>query len=123
MLLACVPAACSDLDEKSDLEVRLDEKYLLNRDYEGAIEFLGKYADTSGADPDALLQLGIMLLKVGRHEEAAGAFERAMEKEPDDPFPVAWLARVKTELGKFDEGAELQERALYAGAGGVRHEI
>lgn len=81
------------------------------RDYHGVI-FLLTEAEREGSPyADALNLLGLSLAMVGRREEALGAFERALQRNPQYIEALLNRAIVLNELGRTDEA-----RAAFAEA-------
>jgi serine/threonine protein kinase/tetratricopeptide (TPR) repeat protein len=56
--------------------------------------------------------LGLVLTHVGLLEEAAQAYSRALEIDPDDPFAEVHLALVRFLQGRYAEALEVTERQL-----------
>jgi len=107
---------------RADVSSQLDQ-FLPKRDYQGAVDFLEDFIDANPDDADAMLQLGIMYMKLGRHPDAVEMIEKAAVEMPGEAFPVAWLARANAEMGKTEEAEELLEKALDKGSGNTRLEI
>ncbi len=64
--------------------------------------------------------LGILYAHEGRYEEAAGAFLRAVESEPQMVGSYVELGLVYACCGDYSKMAEALTRAVEIGAGGVR---
>jgi tetratricopeptide (TPR) repeat protein len=64
--------------------------------------------------------LGILYAHEGRYEEAAGAFLRAAEEEPEMAGSYVELGLVYACRGEYREMVEALTRAVEVGAGGVR---
>jgi tetratricopeptide (TPR) repeat protein len=75
-----------------------------------------------GVNGRALSQhlLGILYAHEGRYEEAAGAFQRAVEEEPEMAGSFVELGLVYACRGDYPKMAEALTRAVEIGAGGVR---
>lgn len=85
---------------------------------EQAAEWLTQAVERNGNDPTVQANLGETLLRLGRFEPAAAAFEKALQLDPEQKDPGANRARaivsgmkvVIQELQKA--GAEIHEQAL-----------
>lgn len=87
---------------------------LLGRgDAAGALRWLGPAAD-SALDAHLLLNLGLAYMGVGRADQAATSFQRALRQNPDDADALRWLGALLTEEGHPDQGIPLLERAVAA---------
>lgn len=64
--------------------------------------------------------LGILYAHEGRYEAAAGAFLRAVEKEPEMAGSFVELGLVYARRGDYPKMTEALTRAVEIGAGGVR---
>ena len=58
-------------------------------------------------DPFLRYGMGFELAKLGRHEEAASWFDRALEMDPDHHYAAFQKARALEELGRAAEGAAI----------------
>jgi tetratricopeptide (TPR) repeat protein len=61
---------------------------------------------------DPLVRGGSMHFDAGRYEEAAGVFEQAVARNPNDAEAHLWLARSYSELGRIEDAVREYERAL-----------
>ncbi len=80
-----------------------------------AIAALDKMADLAGADPQGMsLARGRLHAAAGRHEDAAIAFQSALEKEPNSPGALFGLGQAWVRTGRREQGLELlkQHREL-----------
>jgi tetratricopeptide (TPR) repeat protein len=64
------------------------------------------------ADPQALNGKGLLLADVGRHAEAASAFEAAAKYDPTNAVYLANLGNAKRALGDLAGASEAYHRAL-----------
>jgi tetratricopeptide (TPR) repeat protein len=74
---------------------------------EGAIKTFGDAAATP-----LFTNLGALLLREGRLQEAANALERALYLSPEEPATCFNLANVYFEMGQFDKAAKQYETAI-----------
>lgn len=79
---------------------------------EDAHRYLVQYTERFPEDHDGYLKTGEFLARVGRHDEAAIAFQRAALLKPDDIAIVIQLATVERNLGDFDGAWKLLDDAL-----------
>jgi tetratricopeptide (TPR) repeat protein len=61
-------------------------------------------------EPTFLLRTGRVMYRGGNDRQAARAFARCAELEPDWPAPQLWLAGSYLRLGEFDRALELSDR-------------
>ena len=77
---------------------------------------------TLARNPDCELaenNLGDVLARQGKQDEAIGHYERALELNPDEAQPHFNLGNVLARQGKLDEAIQHYERALQLDPGGV----
>jgi hypothetical protein len=63
-------------------------------------------------NPSALFILGTVFLRAGRHVQAMQLLKRCTELHPKDPRGWKQLSICYTEIGRYDEGLRLAERAV-----------
>jgi tetratricopeptide (TPR) repeat protein len=73
--------------------------------YEKALDRLRAYADLLGEDSLTSFQLGFALAGLGRMREAAGAYRRSLDDNPDFPDALDGLRRVLPRAGKDELAA------------------
>ena len=61
---------------------------------------------------DPLIQGGSLHFDAGRFEQAAGVFEQAVAKNPNDSEAHLWLARSYSELGRPEDAVREYDKAL-----------
>ena len=88
--------------------------------YTVAIDLLRGIARAHPQMAVAQYQLGMLLSRAGRLEEAVAAFRAAASVEPDDPYIPAALAGVLMRARRYDEASD---RAALAIALAERHDI
>jgi len=81
-------------------------------DVPGAVDDLQALLELSQTYAPALVQQGQWLLELGRIDEASGAFERALQLEPNHPGGWLGRARVHLKLGEAALAVEILERLL-----------
>lgn len=86
--------------------IRLGELALAEGDTLTAVSQLALAADIQGEDPAVLQQYASMLRRLGQHDQAKEALERAIELEPLFALPYLELARVREDEGQVAEAAE-----------------
>jgi len=79
-----------------------------------AIPLMGHAAELDPAYLPARLHLGEALLKLGRADEARGAFEAVLAREAENPYALAGLARIEVDAGRPEAALPLLERATTA---------
>jgi tetratricopeptide (TPR) repeat protein len=89
------------------------------KSYTVAIDLLRAIAHSHPRMAVAQYQLGMLLSRAGRLEEAVVAFQAAASAEPDDPYIPAALARVLMRARRYDEAGD---RARLAVALAERHD-
>ena len=77
-----------------------------------ALAALTTWSERYPASLEAQLRLGQMLQSRGRLDEAASAFERAVQAAPGDAAPIQWLMALERRRGNLDRVVALSERAL-----------
>jgi len=102
-----------DRPDDRELEFNIGDTYYRMEDYESAEQSFGRVL--SMADDDALAQrtyynLGNTLYYQGRLSEAVGAYERALEIDPEDEDTRHNLEFVKRELERRRQEAEQQRQ-------------
>ena len=90
------------------------------KSYTVAIDLLRNIARAYPQMAVAQYQLGMLLSRAGRLEEAAMTFRAAASVEPDDPFIPVALAGVLMRARRYDEA---RERATLAVALAERHDV
>ena len=88
--------------------------------YAGAIALLRGIANTHPQLAVAQYQLGMLLSRAGRLQEAVAAFRAAASVQPDDPYIPAALAHVLMRARLYDEASD---RARLAVALAERHDV
>ena len=88
--------------------------------YTVAIDLLRGIARAHPQMAVAQYQLGMLLSRAGRLEEAVAAFRAAASVEPDDPYIPAALAGVLMRARRYDEASD---RAALAVALAERHDV
>lgn len=63
---------------------------------------------------EAELERGVALYRAGRSAEAVELFRRQAARDPDDPTPRLFLARIHRRAGRMDEAREELRRGLLA---------
>jgi tetratricopeptide (TPR) repeat protein len=76
-----------------------------------ALVFFVVSAGLTGCASDPLLRGGVTHFDAGRYEEAAGVFEQAVARVPNDAEAHLWLARSYSELGRIEDAAREYGRA------------
>lgn len=71
------------------------------------LETLRSMLQSEPDDPFLRYGMGFELAKLGRHEEAAGWFDRTLEVDPDHHYAAFQKARALEELGRPAEGAAI----------------
>lgn len=77
-----------------------------------ALAALRTWAERYPGSLEAQVRLGQSLQNRSRFDEAATAFERAVQAAPRNSAPLQWLMALERRRGNFDRVAELSERAL-----------
>jgi tetratricopeptide (TPR) repeat protein len=62
--------------------------------------------------PEVLVTLGEVHLAAGRHEEAIGEFEEALERRPESIEALLGLARATEAAGRLEESERILQRAI-----------
>jgi Flp pilus assembly protein TadD len=97
-------------DTKRIVQVNLGWAYAAVGRNEDALRVLREAADDD--DVSAMNNLGSVLGRVGKWDEAQQVLERARRRDPDDPNVQSNLGWVYANLGRLDEAAALLERAI-----------
>lgn len=79
---------------------------------EEALFLAEKYVDAHPDDPEALLQLGISYMRLGRHSESMNELQEAADIDPDDPYIQVWIGRAYAETGRPEMAREFAEKAM-----------
>ena len=82
------------------------------KSYTVAIDLLRGIAFAHPKMAVARYQLGMLLSRAGRFDEAVAAFQAAASAEPDDPYVPAALARVLIRARRYDEAEERARLAV-----------
>jgi tetratricopeptide (TPR) repeat protein len=78
----------------------------IDGDFEKALEFLGTAEQAEPRLPGLHLQLGQTYLRMRRNEEAARAFERALDIDGDNALAHEGLATALTRLRRYDDAMD-----------------
>ncbi len=70
-------------------KLKLSEFQLILKQYDGAVETLADIMKIHPGDPEALFMLGMVYRDQGKTEQAIGAFQSAVERNPDNA--EAWV--------------------------------
>lgn len=70
-------------------KLKLSEFQLILKQYDGALQTLGEIMEIRPGDPEALFMLGMVYRDQGKTKEAIGAFQSAVERNPD--MTEAWV--------------------------------
>lgn len=81
-------------------------------DYERALPFLDRAIRLKSDYPEAWVNKGIALYRLGRHEEALEAQEKALALKPNYPDALVNKANALDELGRREEALDFLDRAL-----------
>ena len=95
--------------------VALGVSYERGKDPDAALGYLVRAVDQDPTNPYAHRNLGAVLAKLGRHEEAESHFRAAYELMPSDQMNVHALALGLTELGgeeRLQEAKELYKQVI-----------
>lgn len=84
---------------------------------EKAIEGYRTALELHPALPDALYNLGILLMKLQRFDDAARYFQVLREQKPQDQDVLLLLAQCQLQLGRHREARQLAELAVAGGGG------
>ena len=82
------------------------------KSYTVAIDLLRALAHAHPQMAVAQYQLGMLLSRAGRLEEAVAAFRAAASSDPDDPYIPAALARVLMRARRYDEASDRASLAV-----------
>ncbi len=82
------------------------------KSYSVAIDLLRALAHAHPQMAVAQYQLGMLLSRAGRLEEAVAAFRAAASSEPDDPYIPAALAHVLMRARRYDEASDRARLAV-----------
>ena len=78
----------------------------MDRNFDKALEHLGKAEQAEPRLPELHLQLGQTYLRMRRNEEAVRAFEKALDIDGDNAQAHEGLAAAQTRLHRYEEGAD-----------------
>ena len=98
-------------------DLRRAYEALDSRDFEGAAKLYREVGETAESDElryAAALGLGSALVALGRTNEAATAFERAVALRPADPAALLNLGEAYRDLGRDEEAVTTLGRAVAA---------
>lgn len=79
---------------------------------EEALSYAEQYVEAHPDDPEALLQLGISYMQLGRHKESIEALEEAEGFAPEDAYIKAWIARAYAEIRNVEKAMEFAQEAI-----------
>jgi tetratricopeptide (TPR) repeat protein len=99
-----------------DSLVRLGD-YLRERNELGTAIALYQRAAAASDSAEQLIRLGQALAEVGADERAAGAFRRALAREPDNPDALFGLGKAYLALGQTDKAIQRLEELVSLGDG------
>ena len=85
-------------------------------DFQKTADLLAPWIKENPKDANAYIHYGRALQRLGRLDEAASAFERAIALGSDHPGAVFGLGQVKFSAGKYEEAAQFLSRAIDRGA-------
>jgi len=88
--------------------------YAVQRQYEQALAYFQRYADQFPDDYRSYTSPASVHRIMGEHDRARAAYERAMVVDPGEASIPLQLAGLETDLGNFDEAAELRDQSLTA---------
>lgn len=77
-----------------------------DQDWQAAIKAYTLAAREAPEDPEAHINLGLALLRVGRLDESLRVYNRAHQLAPDDPAPLEKSADVLERMGRLKEAAQ-----------------
>lgn len=80
--------------------------------YPKALEAFRQMAEVSPSSPDGFSNMGYVLTRMGRYEDAESLFERAISKAPRDPVLLDNLASLYERWGKPEDAERVWKRAL-----------
>jgi Flp pilus assembly protein TadD len=67
-----------------------------DRRFEESVEILTRGLELAPDNINALMQLGVSCLKLGKTDEAERAFKQILARAPDHKFAQAWVLRLKS---------------------------
>lgn len=83
-----------------------------------AVDYLARMLETTRpAAPEPWLDLAQGLLRRRRFADAERALSTVLERRPDDPLALEWLALARTGQGKMDEAIDILRRVVTSGSG------
>ena len=80
--------------------------------YAKALEAFRQMAEVSPSSPDGFTNMGYVLTRMGRYEDAETLFERAISKSPQDPALHDNLASLYARWGRPEDAERVWKRAL-----------
>lgn len=80
--------------------------------YPKALEAFRQMAEVSPSSPDGFSNMGYVLTRMGRYEDAEALFQRAISKSPQDPALHDNLASLYARWGKPEDAERVWKRAL-----------
>ncbi len=103
---------------RAELHYTLGGLYWARREYEAALEHMRQALALAQRIANERLEtwawhgLGIVYDDLGRHDEALGAYRKAIELDPKDAYLYANLADVYVERGRDEEAIELYKKSF-----------
>jgi tetratricopeptide (TPR) repeat protein len=88
------------------------EQAFLERRYDEAVDLFRRYTERRSSNPWGYYMLGLSAWKAGAAEEAEGAFERALELDPQHLKSWLNLARARLDTNRPEEALEAIDEAL-----------
>lgn len=98
--------------DNRELALFLAETALRAEQHEAALEFYQSVLQFHPDDPEALVNVGVLLYQSGSPEEARAALERSHDVAPDHFLALLSLGVVYLETGRLNEALPLLERAV-----------
>lgn len=88
------------------------EQAFLERRYDEAVDLFQRYTERRTSNPWGYYMLGLSAWKAGEADEAEGAFERALELDPQHLKSWLNLARARLDTDRPEEALEAIDEAL-----------
>jgi serine/threonine-protein kinase len=90
------------------VEYNLSRSYYFARQWEKSLEVLNRLSDADKKETRFLYQSGLILLQMGRHEEALASFRSVEEKNP--MLAAAAMGQTLAKMGRIHEAKELVDK-------------
>jgi len=96
--------------------MNLAQRRYMSEDYTGVVELIEPLAQTGKADMRMLTLLGNAYRQLGRLDESKAVLYEALNKSPDQHYPLYGIGRTLLSEGDYAAAAEMLDRALASGA-------